>query len=95
MVIYGVVKYRDIFRRLHETTFGYKITPGRELVRLEGKPNTTAIPELNSTYRVIDSRTKKDVGLQQFGSTLLFQTKLLLRNWESFPNISNNAPPSV
>jgi hypothetical protein len=36
MVIYGVVKYRDIFDKLHETTFGYKITPNRELVRLEG-----------------------------------------------------------
>lgn len=35
MVIYGIVKYRDIFDRLHETSFGYKIT-NRELVRLEG-----------------------------------------------------------
>src|SRR6267378_920920 len=35
MVVYGEVTYRDIFDRLHETTFGYRITPGRELVRLE------------------------------------------------------------
>jgi hypothetical protein len=37
MVVYGVVKYRDIFDRPRETTFGYRITPSRELVRLEGK----------------------------------------------------------
>ncbi len=37
MVIYGVVKYWDIFERPRETTFGYRITPSRELVRLEGK----------------------------------------------------------
>src|SRR5207245_1502747 len=34
MVVYGIVKYRDIFDRLRETTFGYRITPSRELVRL-------------------------------------------------------------
>ena len=37
MVVYGVVKYRDIFDKLRETMFGYRITPSRELVRLEGK----------------------------------------------------------
>src|SRR2546427_5101677 len=37
MVVYGVVKYRDIFDKLRETTFGYRVTPSRELVRLEGK----------------------------------------------------------
>lgn len=37
VVVYGIVKYRDIFDELRETTFGYKITPGRELVPLEGK----------------------------------------------------------
>jgi hypothetical protein len=37
MVVYGVVKYRDIFDKFRETTFGYRITPSRELVRLEGK----------------------------------------------------------
>lgn len=37
MVVYGIVKYRDIFDKLRETTFGYRITPSRELVRLEGK----------------------------------------------------------
>jgi hypothetical protein len=36
MVVYGVVKYRDIFNKHRETTFGYRITPSRELVRLEG-----------------------------------------------------------
>ncbi len=35
MTVYGIVTYRDIFDRLHETTFGYRITTGRELVRLE------------------------------------------------------------
>lgn len=37
MVVYGIVKYRDIFDKLRETTFGYRITASRELVRLEGK----------------------------------------------------------
>jgi len=37
MVVYGIVKYRDIFDKLRETTFGYRITPSSELVRLEGK----------------------------------------------------------
>lgn len=37
MVVYGIVKYRDIFDKLRETTFGYRITPSRELVRLEDK----------------------------------------------------------
>ncbi len=35
MVVYGIVTYRDIFNKLRETTFGYRITPSRELVRLE------------------------------------------------------------
>src|SRR5205085_12554940 len=38
MVVYGIVKYRDIFDKLRETTFGYRITPSREFVRLEGRP---------------------------------------------------------
>ncbi len=37
MTVYGIVKYRDIFDKPRETTFGYRITPSRELVRLEGK----------------------------------------------------------
>ncbi len=37
MVVYGVVKYRDIFDKPRETTFAYRITPSTELVRLEGK----------------------------------------------------------
>lgn len=35
-VIYGVVKYEDIFGRQHTTMFGYRITPTNELKRLEG-----------------------------------------------------------
>ena len=37
MIIYGFVKYRDIFGKSRETRFGYRITPSREFVRLEGK----------------------------------------------------------
>lgn len=37
-VIYGLVRYRDIFDRTHTTTFGYRITPSNQLVRLEGCP---------------------------------------------------------
>ena len=36
-VIYGLVKYRDIFSRRRETTFGYRVLNG-ELTRLEGYP---------------------------------------------------------
>jgi len=34
-VIYGVVKYRDIFGKNRKTTFGYRLTPDRRFVRLE------------------------------------------------------------
>jgi hypothetical protein len=37
-VIYGQVTYRDIFRKKHRTTFGYKIRPHGRLERLEGYP---------------------------------------------------------
>jgi len=36
-VVYGVVKYRDIFDKRRETTFAYRILNG-ELRRLEGYP---------------------------------------------------------
>ena len=36
-VIYGIVKYRDIFHERRETTFAYRILDG-ELKRLEGYP---------------------------------------------------------
>lgn len=36
-VIYGFVRYRDIFKRLHVTTFGYRIIHG-QLKRLENYP---------------------------------------------------------
>ncbi len=35
-VIYGFVRYRDIFQKSHLTTFGYRITNG-QIGRLEGK----------------------------------------------------------
>jgi len=35
-VIYGVVKYRDIFQKQRQTTFGYRLTHDRKFVRLEG-----------------------------------------------------------
>lgn len=37
-VVYGVVRYRDIFDRRHETVFGYRITPSGEFVRIENRP---------------------------------------------------------
>jgi hypothetical protein len=36
-VIYGIVKYRDIFKKCRQTTFAYRILNG-ELRRLEGYP---------------------------------------------------------
>jgi hypothetical protein len=36
-VIYGIVRYRDIFGKHRETTFGYRIADG-EIRRLEGYP---------------------------------------------------------
>ncbi len=36
-VIYGFVRYRDIFKKLHVTTFGYGIIHG-QLKRLENYP---------------------------------------------------------
>jgi len=36
-VIYGFVKYRDIFKKQRTTTFGYRITNG-VLKRLENYP---------------------------------------------------------
>jgi hypothetical protein len=36
-VVYGIVKYRDIFDNRRQTTFGYRITPSNELRRLEGE----------------------------------------------------------
>jgi hypothetical protein len=37
-IVYGVVRYRDIFDKRHESIFGYRITPSGEFVRLENKP---------------------------------------------------------
>jgi len=37
-VIYGIVRYRDIFGKRRSTTFGYHITSSLELKRLEGYP---------------------------------------------------------
>jgi len=37
-VIYGLVKYRDIFQNRRVTTFAYRIINGRQLRRLEGYP---------------------------------------------------------
>jgi hypothetical protein len=36
-VVYGIVKYRDIFGARRQTTFGYRITPSNALRRLEGE----------------------------------------------------------
>ena len=36
VVVYGVVKYRDVFGRDRQTTFGYQVTHGDELERLSG-----------------------------------------------------------
>ncbi len=42
-IIYGVVKYRDIFNEMRETTFGYMVGPSRELKReLERIPGVVA-----------------------------------------------------
>jgi hypothetical protein len=39
LVIYGVVKYRHMFSEEEvQTTFGYKVTPGNQLVRLSKPP---------------------------------------------------------
>jgi hypothetical protein len=35
-VLYGVVNYRDVFGRDRQTTFGYRVTIGDQLVRLAG-----------------------------------------------------------
>jgi hypothetical protein len=37
-VIYGVVFYRDIFGKKRATNFGYRITRGNQLLRLDGYP---------------------------------------------------------
>ncbi len=44
MVVYGVVKYRDIFDRVRETTFGYRITPAGSLCALRASESTTGTP---------------------------------------------------
>jgi hypothetical protein len=36
-MVYGVVKYRDMFGLKRETTFGYQITPDQDLKRLAGR----------------------------------------------------------
>jgi hypothetical protein len=36
--IYGVVFYRDMFGRHRHTTFGYQVTPNRDLERISGLP---------------------------------------------------------
>lgn len=38
MVFYGVVKYRDVFGRDRQTTFGYEVTIGDQIERLSGYP---------------------------------------------------------
>jgi hypothetical protein len=38
MVFYGVVKYRDVFGRDRQTTFGYEVTIGDQIERLCGYP---------------------------------------------------------
>jgi hypothetical protein len=39
MIVYGVVRYRHMFSEVEvQTTFGYRITPGDNLVRLRDKP---------------------------------------------------------
>jgi hypothetical protein len=39
LVVYGVVKYKHVFSEEEvETTFGYRITPGDQLVRLSDRP---------------------------------------------------------
>jgi hypothetical protein len=37
-VLYGVVKYRDVFGRDRQTTFGYEVTIGQKIERLSGYP---------------------------------------------------------
>ncbi len=53
-VIYGFVRYRDIFKRLHVTTFGYRIIHG-QLKRLENYPEynqNTWVPRLRQLLEV-------------------------------------------
>jgi hypothetical protein len=38
VVFYGVVKYRDVFGRDRQTTFGYEVTIGDQIERLSGFP---------------------------------------------------------
>jgi hypothetical protein len=38
VVLYGVVKYRDVFGRDRQTTFGYEVTIGDKIERLSGYP---------------------------------------------------------
>jgi hypothetical protein len=38
IVLYGVVKYRDVFGRDRQTTFGYEVTLGDKIERLPGYP---------------------------------------------------------
>ena len=38
MVLYGVVRYRDVFGRERQTTFGYEVTIGDQIERLSGYP---------------------------------------------------------
>lgn len=38
MVIYGMVKYRDIFNKPRTTRFAYRITPDMKFIRLENYP---------------------------------------------------------
>lgn len=38
VVLYGVVRYRDVFGRNRQTTFGYEVTLGHKIERLSGYP---------------------------------------------------------
>jgi len=38
VVLYGVVRYRDVFGRNRQTTFGYEVTIGDRIERLSGYP---------------------------------------------------------
>jgi hypothetical protein len=37
-IIFGMIKYRDIFNKTRETRFGYMVSPGRDLERIPSYP---------------------------------------------------------